>query len=256
MIPTERVRAKTARAREHLRYLTARVTTFTHSHHCELSCRDDLQSGDRTFCVEEEVLVPVDIPLVVGDVVHNLRSALDHMVHELVLAAGNTPTTNTEFPVCTTAAKFGSERPQLQLRGVTAASKTAIEACQPYASPDTPLLDIHRLDIIDKHRGLLLCPCSTREIRFPGNCARLVAPAADAIGEHISSLSFEWVRLRVGQPLFTISRPFDEDVKPCIPLDIALAEPDAPQRDVILPALEKMVEFVDDLINRFATLLT
>ncbi len=44
-------------------------------------------------------MLPFDALAAAGDIVHNLRSALDHLAFQLVLAGGHTPTTETAFPV-------------------------------------------------------------------------------------------------------------------------------------------------------------
>jgi len=44
-------------------------------------------------------VLPFDALAAAGDIVHNLRSALDHLAFQLVLAGGHTPTTETAFPV-------------------------------------------------------------------------------------------------------------------------------------------------------------
>src|SRR5436190_360500 len=44
--------------------------------------------------------------LLLGEVVHHLRSCFDHMVWQLVLVAGNTPGHKHEFPICETPEKF------------------------------------------------------------------------------------------------------------------------------------------------------
>lgn len=43
---------------------------------------------------------PLRLGVIVGDLVHNVRSALDHLVWQLVLANAQQPTRATQFPVC------------------------------------------------------------------------------------------------------------------------------------------------------------
>ena len=43
--------------------------------------------------------IPVAVPIVLGDAVHNLRSAVDHIAWLAVAASGNTPGPSTSFPV-------------------------------------------------------------------------------------------------------------------------------------------------------------
>lgn len=54
--------------------------------------------------------------MVIGDAVHNARAALDHLVWQLVLAAGNTPNRRTGFPVAEDDRNF--RRAASALRGV------------------------------------------------------------------------------------------------------------------------------------------
>jgi hypothetical protein len=43
--------------------------------------------------------VPLRLSLLAGDLVHNLRSALDHAVYQLVLGDKREPTTRTQWPM-------------------------------------------------------------------------------------------------------------------------------------------------------------
>ena len=47
--------------------------------------------------------------MVVGDVLYNLRSALDYVAYELIKRNGFTPTLLTQFPICATEADFCNE---------------------------------------------------------------------------------------------------------------------------------------------------
>ena len=42
----------------------------------------------------------VEWSLILGDLLHNLRSALDHLAWQLVVDGGGTPSQDTNFPVC------------------------------------------------------------------------------------------------------------------------------------------------------------
>lgn len=90
--------------------------------------------------------------LIIGDCVHNLRSALDHLAWQLVILAGNTPTEQTQFPIspklCT---------PKVA-GGISGQATRLIESIQPKHRRNPigeRLWRIRVLDIIDKHRQLL-----------------------------------------------------------------------------------------------------
>jgi hypothetical protein len=55
--------------------------------------------GDWEVGSVEVPLVPPELPVILGDVVHNLRSALDHLVYELVIALNLKPGGHNYFPL-------------------------------------------------------------------------------------------------------------------------------------------------------------
>jgi hypothetical protein len=78
--------------------------------------------------------------LVLGDCVHNLRAALDHLAHDLVRADGGTPGERTQFPVQHTAG------PAFVWGGVSDEARGLINAVQPFTDSD----DGKRLAVIDR----------------------------------------------------------------------------------------------------------
>jgi hypothetical protein len=101
-----------------------------------------------------------------GDCLHNLRSSLDHLAWQLVLADGGTPTTRTDFPIFKCEGLFREHKkskkaPTGVVGGVSQQAAALIESLQPYnrtdGSPEEhPLWVVHHLNIIDKHRRLSL----------------------------------------------------------------------------------------------------
>jgi len=103
---------------------------------------------------------PVAHSIVVGDVLYNLRSCLDHLVHQLILAhTGKEPTYRTyEFPVFVTEKKFDDNINRL-LRDVSPDGVRRVRQVQPFtfARPnDTALYALNELGLVDKHRVPLL----------------------------------------------------------------------------------------------------
>lgn len=105
-------------------------------------------------------VIPEDFPLemggLVGRILYALRSSLDNLAWQLVLANGGTPGKHTEFPVFEDEPEF-KRRARRMMRGMSASAKTAIQELQPFnAWPEHPdhatLWKIHDLNNIDKHR--------------------------------------------------------------------------------------------------------
>lgn len=113
---------------------------------------------------------PADLPLVwgvaVGDVIHNVRSALDHLVWEAVRANNRNPNDESAFPICVTQVEWwqtaGNRRSSGQscLRGIAQDTLSVIERVQPYLKPNkaaaesTELAVIRAVSNFDKHRTL------------------------------------------------------------------------------------------------------
>jgi hypothetical protein len=106
--------------------------------------------------------------LILGDAVHNARSALDVLVYQLVLLNGKRPTKRTQFPI------YDSPPTQRQrqtidanLKGVQSDHAKRIRGMQPYKRPKAAeswkLATLGALDNIDKHR--LVHPMFHREER-------------------------------------------------------------------------------------------
>jgi hypothetical protein len=108
--------------------------------------------------IETDETVPPEWALMVGDFVHNLRSALDHLVYQLVISNRGTVTNRTAFPIFADATKYGKySSPQID--GVPSMCVAKFKSLQPYfrsrnEPTHDPLWWVHELDRIDKHRLL------------------------------------------------------------------------------------------------------
>ncbi len=103
----------------------------------------------------------------IGEAVHSLRSALDHLAWQLVIAAGNLPNDRTQFPICNRkptrrivkCLAYPRRRDGLRISGkVPPRALALVEAVQPYhRSNESRRIDaINTLDIFDKHRELIV----------------------------------------------------------------------------------------------------
>jgi len=117
---------------------------------------------------------PNIIGLLVGDCVHNMRSALDHIVYEFVRSnpkrPANTPHDRTMFPIADTKEGYLRQVNNLKrLAGVPEDVAALIDALQPYHRRDRgldytkyPLWVLNKLENVDKHRRLMLTSAVAR----------------------------------------------------------------------------------------------
>ncbi len=98
--------------------------------------------------------VPVEISLVVGDAIHNLRTALDHIA--CCLSASNGKTMNgVSFPFAEDRAGYEARAPE-KMRKLTPAAKKLINRLKPYGGGNDLLYMLNKLDLRDKHQTLFL----------------------------------------------------------------------------------------------------
>jgi len=110
--------------------------------------------------------VPARFGLIAGDCLQNLRSVLDYLVWQLVIANGEKPGRWNAFPVCQTSDGYAGAIRNDRLKGVAPEAQEIIKELQPAFLPKgkNPRA-IHVLDELtneNKHRApLLTTPVST-----------------------------------------------------------------------------------------------
>lgn len=150
---------KIVRAKHQLRDLEARFEKTVTSQPIHLSerlvMRPGENIGDYTFVIEAVAGPKREWGVLIGELVHNLRSALDHAVY----AAATAPNGNTAFPVVTDTAKWEGAA-AAKLHSVPQVAFEIVRKAQPfYGAGDNdpaghPLAILNRLWNHDKHRML------------------------------------------------------------------------------------------------------
>jgi hypothetical protein len=147
---------KVKRANQHIHELQRVLTAFLGTDFYRLSVEKDPISGQHIlkFQVTEEM--PCEVPLIIGDAVHNLRAALDLMTCEIVTSVGAIPDKSTQFIVSDSRDKLVKA---INSSKIKTAPQTIIDLIidriKPYRGGNDTLYALHSLDIMDKHRLLI-----------------------------------------------------------------------------------------------------
>jgi hypothetical protein len=151
--------AKLDRAEEHMAELKRRLVAHMSRPDVvvgRVEYRPDKPAKENLLTHVTVLGLPHVVPVIAGDVVHNLRSALDHVAWQLVIVNGGTPVEPapgrraTQFPILREPPKC------LEVAGgVGAAALEVIREAQPYACSDWRgglLAALQHISNTDKHR--------------------------------------------------------------------------------------------------------
>jgi hypothetical protein len=243
------VRLKIKQSREHIVGVGKMIPLFCESRPYTIETKPHpvAQIHHTTLYLARVQPVPDDIKLVVGDAIHNLRSSLDHLAWQLVEANGGTPSRKTYFPISESYEKYINSVSNGVLEGMSVDAQKLIGDCQRHASKNDTLWVIHELDRIDKHRLLIT-----------------VVSTMDKWGVDVMKGQTMWFdenrfwplvpgREIVNIPTSTYSREKPENFK--LGIDVGFGETEIAEGELVLPALTKMADFVDSLVNKFEKFL-
>jgi hypothetical protein len=146
--------SKVKRAKQHITDLESLIGIFKQSNPWSEWRYTELDSGDWVVLFQELRPIPPTFASIIGDAIHNLRSALDHLAWELVESNGGTGGDETYFPISKDARSFKATF-QRKIQGASNDSMRLIKAMKPYQGGDDRFWWLHRLDIWDKHRVLV-----------------------------------------------------------------------------------------------------
>jgi hypothetical protein len=162
------VRHKIHRAKQHFDALGAEYKRFVETNPGKMVELPETDAGNVTIGIVFDP-VPIHFTMIFGDCLQNLRSSLDYLVRELVLAANNQPNDHEMFPICGKPKSFKSAIERGQIEGVPTDAVTEIESLQPYRlGPDWEkdiLWVVDNLTNVNKHRRVLLAAMKAVETK-------------------------------------------------------------------------------------------
>jgi len=239
--PLDGIRAKIERAKEHIRNLDAEITTYLDGADHTLTATVKYDPSKGGYVREWNITgspFPERFSVIIGEVVHQLRSSLDHLVWQLVLANGTKkPTDDLEFPVFWESSKYPAAA-RRKIKGVSSTAAKRIEELQPYNAThdlqDHPLLVLHNLDIIDKHRLLILVQGELNV--WGGDLMKWQPREVDKV-----------ITLRL-----TRTRTAHADTDYQVTFDIAFDAFGSRRGEPVIPSLQQLTDFISGAIDSFS----
>lgn len=160
---------KCKRAWEHFETFDAEARAWLHLRPYRISGQFEPKTNEYVFHVHLTAADP-RLSVLVGEIIHNLRSSLEHLVGQLVLVNGKPLKAGRDgqgFPVLKKKpTKSFDEATRHKLSGVSGEARAEVEAVQFYkrgnAPKSDPLIVLDYLWNSDKHQSLLTTNVSTQ----------------------------------------------------------------------------------------------
>ncbi len=239
------VQVKIERAKKHLRDLAAEILTLEHT----AILAPDPNTGVPPHPIvllhpnnlKRVPTLSFEVVTMAGYVIHNIRSALDHLARQLVLVgmecAPVIPLTDkelrrVEFPIAETPQTYESDKAGKTKRMLQEAID-AIDRLKPYKGGNDALWRIHELDNIDKHRTLFTLA-------------------------HDFLFTSDWFDgaylLKAENPLFAgVEAQVEQDIQ--LEIEKAVGQSQVTHSNALLLSLHQLVDFVENLVISFKPLL-
>jgi hypothetical protein len=231
------IRVKIERAKTNLSNLESELIAYGTRHFHAATSHRDPQTGEVVVHGPQQWRkFPFDALAAAGDVIQNLRTALDYLAQQLVWAgSGEEPSRLVQFPIAKDAAAYESSK-STRVEGMCPKAIKFIDSLKPYKGGNDALWKIHELNNIDKHRTLFTYAedCFLTADWLPGN----------------------WpFNLKASNPNF--AGAFDADVEKDMEFELekALSDPQILEGNSLLPSLHQLINFVDNLILSFRPFL-
>jgi hypothetical protein len=163
MANPEEIQWKLYRAKQHYDELNGQMLKWWGEEpgHLVLSPESTPEKPLYVFDVKEPI--PAKFGLIAGDCLQNLRSILDYLVWQLVIANNKKPGRWNAFPVCRTPESYKQALKNGKLRGIAPEAKKIIKSLQPAFLPKGPnpkaIYVLDELTNENKHRTPLLTSC-------------------------------------------------------------------------------------------------
>jgi hypothetical protein len=150
---------KLRRAEEHLQTFVTEAVEFIKKNVYTFTGEFEAQTSNYVFRIKLQEQVPVRWGTVIGDNLHNLRSALDFLAYDLARFArgGQRPNSQTQFPIIWQDAARYREKGLPYVSALLPQHRTVIRRLQPYQrdnAQEHPLALLNSLSNADKHRLL------------------------------------------------------------------------------------------------------
>jgi hypothetical protein len=202
---------------------------------------------------------PQCLPLIAGDIIQNLMSALDHLAYQLVCSDTGDKPPNPNwiyFPIQDDATKYEAKKTG-KLEGAAQETLDAIDALEPYRGGNDLLWMLYRLNNVEKHRLLLTVGSAAAGVNLAQSMARLVpheerfANMKELMGKMavFCNPADNGFPLKPGFELYTGAHDEPCDPRQQFRFNVAINEPGIVESKSILETLHQLMTLVEGIVT-------
>jgi hypothetical protein len=249
----EAIQVKIGRAKAHTDDLRSAISDFFASTPYKVAAKHDPQTRKPVYYVSSVCPTPVCFATITGDIIQNLRSALDHLAYQLFLVGTNGtkgPGRHICFLIAANAARykdgFGGT-----VKGMRQDAIDALSAVEPYnGGKGHQLWVLHELNNIDKHRLLVTVGSNFQSLNVG---AHMAAMFKRAHGIDLSLDAFlrpadDLCPLKVGDELFIDAVDAEVNDKMSFRFDVVLKEAELIDGAPLLEAVQNFTDMVSNTV--------
>lgn len=250
---------KVERAKSHIADLEKEIGAFYDGKPYEIRHHRDAKTGENVYTLHISQKIPAHWTTIIGDAVHNLRSALDQLVCDLVVANRKQPTRRTGFPIAGTLKRYEADA-KGKIALTSPQAQRFISDLKPYDGGNPFLYVLHELDVLDKHKGIIPVGAAHADtiaqwavpmmFTGPEGEFRIGGPGPDG-----KPFTMGWIRpdnaprvspLKDGVELYRSNYPFREEVQ--FAFEVTVTEVAAANGKPIVELLQQCAEFIEQTI--------
>jgi len=258
----KQVTLKIKRAKEHVGDLDRQLGVFFESEPYKVTSKHDPKTRKLIYYVASVEPTPDCLPLVAGDVIQNLISALDHLAYQIVCSdTGDNPPRPHKiyFPIAPRADEYEAVK-RRKMQGARQESFDALDLIEPYeGGKGAELWRLSSLNNIEKHRllltvgsqaaGIKLGPLMAGDMRHAGS--DWPAEIINVIESFAVDLlpSDKGFPLEAGFKLYVGAVNQEPNPKQQFRFDVALNEPGIAEGKPLIETLHQFTTLVEGIVT-------
>lgn len=247
---------KLNRAKDLLGSLKQELSIFLDSKPYRIGTKRDTERR-LIYFLKEVGEIPENIPTLVGEILQNLRSALDHKAYELFTSNSSGDGRHIYFPIAADQASYEANK-ERKTKGMSQPAKDFIDSIKPYKEGNVILWQINELNNLDKHRALVTSGAAFKSMDIGAHAMNLMMEKFGGVPKDFPKMPLfikpadNLFPLKTGVELFIDGPDAKEIPDMQFIFQVVVNEPGIVEGEDVISLLERMVCEVEKQISDIA----